>query len=198
MCRRFAHQRFADSVESIRANRFAKQTPIFEALGQIRANCVFSPFRIEIRVIRVQSSLLSHFWKVDSQNKVFFLKRESIRANRPTKLRGYRQEYCILSASSKILGAPHPPRLGGFWVHRLSYAGLLASTHKSSRATPTCPPTNDAQSKRKRNLTHKWAHECHEWVHTPCAHKSAHKARTFPVLSPSRTPHESSHETVRG
>ena len=46
--RRFAHQRFADSRESIRRKR-----PIFEALGQIRANRVFSPIRIEICVIRV-------------------------------------------------------------------------------------------------------------------------------------------------
>ena len=53
--RRFAHQRFADSCESIR-----KKTS-FEALGQIRANRVFSPIRIEIRAIRVQSSLLSPF-----------------------------------------------------------------------------------------------------------------------------------------
>ena len=45
--------------------RFARidsqKKPIFEALGQIRANRVFSPIRIEIRVIRVQSSLLSIF-----------------------------------------------------------------------------------------------------------------------------------------
>ena len=52
--KRFAHQRFADSSESIR-----KTVPIFEALGQIRANRVFLPIRIQIRVIRVQSSLLS-------------------------------------------------------------------------------------------------------------------------------------------
>ena len=62
--RRFAHQRFADSRESIR-----KKKPIFEALN---ANRVLSPIRIQIRVIRVQSSLLSIFWKVDSQNKGFF------------------------------------------------------------------------------------------------------------------------------
>ena len=52
--RRFAHQRFADSRESIHANRFEKQKKTnFEALGQIRANRVFSPIRILIRVIRV-------------------------------------------------------------------------------------------------------------------------------------------------
>ena len=45
---------------------------MFEALGQIRANRVFSPIRIGIRMIRVQSSLLSHFWKVDSQQGGFF------------------------------------------------------------------------------------------------------------------------------
>ena len=50
-----------DSRKSIR-----KQKTIFEALGQIRANRVFSPIRIQIRVIRVQSSLLSIFWKVES------------------------------------------------------------------------------------------------------------------------------------
>ena len=49
-----------------------KKKPIFEALSQIRANRVFSPIRIQIRVIRVQSSLLSIFWKVDSPNKGFF------------------------------------------------------------------------------------------------------------------------------
>ena len=44
--------RFArmDSRESIR-----RKQPIFKALGQIRANRVFYPIRIEIRVIRVQS-----------------------------------------------------------------------------------------------------------------------------------------------
>ena len=72
MGRRFAHQRFADSRESIR-----KKEPIFEALGQISANHVVSPIRIRIRVIRVQSSLLSIFWKVNSQNKEFFDSRES-------------------------------------------------------------------------------------------------------------------------
>ena len=84
MGRWFAHQRFADSRESI---RFARKKPVLEALGQIRANRVFSPIRIQIRVIRVQSSLLSIFWKVDSLKKFFFFsKRESIRANRPTKV----------------------------------------------------------------------------------------------------------------
>ena len=75
-------------------NRFAridsqKKIPIFEALGQIRVNRVFSPIRIEIRAVRVQSSLLSHFLKGRSakKNSVFFFpKRESIRANRPTKV----------------------------------------------------------------------------------------------------------------
>ena len=76
--KRFAHQCFADSHELIRQN-----IHIFEALGQIRANRVFSPIRIEIRVIRVLSSLLSIFWKADSQKKTF-AKRESIRPNRPT------------------------------------------------------------------------------------------------------------------
>ena len=91
--RRFAR---IDSRESIR-----KKKPIFEALGEIRANRVFSPIRIEIRVSRAHSSLLSIFWKVDSQKRFFFRSenrfaenirdshaipnRESIRANRPTK-----------------------------------------------------------------------------------------------------------------
>ena len=61
---RFAHQCLADSRESIH-----KKIPIFEALGQIRANRVFSPIRIEIRVL---SSLLSIFGKVDSQKKGVF------------------------------------------------------------------------------------------------------------------------------
>ena len=69
-----------DSRESI-----CKKIPIFEALRQICTNQVFSPIRIDIRAIRVQSSLLSIFWKVDSQKKGFS-KRELIRANRPTKL----------------------------------------------------------------------------------------------------------------
>ena len=34
--------------------------PIFEALGLIRANRVFSPIRIDIRAIHIQSSLLSY------------------------------------------------------------------------------------------------------------------------------------------
>ena len=83
--RRFAHQRFADSRESTR-----RKIPIFEALGQIRANRVFSPIRIEILVIRVQSSLLSHLKKIFGRSiheKEVFSKRESIRANRPTKAR---------------------------------------------------------------------------------------------------------------
>ena len=64
-----------DSHESIR-----KKEPIFEALGPIRANRILSEIRIQIRLIRVQSSLLSIFWKVDSQNQFFFFsKRESIR-----------------------------------------------------------------------------------------------------------------------
>ena len=89
--RRFAR---SDSRESIR-----KKIPIFEALGQIRANHVFSPIRIEIRVIRVQSSLLSHSSEGQFAKKKVFSKRESIaesmrdscvnresiRANRPTK-----------------------------------------------------------------------------------------------------------------
>ena len=77
-----AFRRFAriDSCESIR-----KKKPIFEALGQIRANRVLSPIRIQIRVIRVQCSLLSISGGSDSQNKGFS-KRESIRANRSTKL----------------------------------------------------------------------------------------------------------------
>ena len=75
MGRQIAHQRFADSRESIR-----KKIPIFEALGQIRANRVFSPICIEIRVIRVQSSLLSHFWEGRfAKKKQVFSKRESIR-----------------------------------------------------------------------------------------------------------------------
>ena len=61
--RRFAHQLFADSRESffLRIDS-QKKMPILEALGQIRANRVFSRIRIQIRVIRVQSSLLSIFW----------------------------------------------------------------------------------------------------------------------------------------
>ena len=46
---------------------------IFEALGQIRVNRVFSPIRIEIRMIRVQSSLLSQFFGRSIRKKeVFF------------------------------------------------------------------------------------------------------------------------------
>ena len=41
-------------------------------LGQIRTNHVFSLSRIELRVIRVLSSLLSIFWKVDSQKHGYF------------------------------------------------------------------------------------------------------------------------------
>ena len=59
---------------------------IFEALGQIRAKRVFSPIRIEIRAVRVQSSLLSHFFGRLIPKKEVFLKRESIPANRPTKV----------------------------------------------------------------------------------------------------------------
>ena len=67
-------RRFVSQIRANRffANRFGTKKPIFEALGQIRANRVFSPIRIQIRVIRAQSSLLSIFWKVDSQKKFFF------------------------------------------------------------------------------------------------------------------------------
>ena len=106
--RRFAHQRFADSRESIR-----RKIPIFEALRQIRANHVFSLIRIEIRVIRVQSSLLSHFLEGRFAKTRFFFRREnrfaenirnssanheSIRANRPTKVRNNSPKSCQNSA----------------------------------------------------------------------------------------------------
>ena len=71
--RSVAHQRFADSSESIR-----HKIPIFEALGQIRANRVFSPIRVEIRVVRVQTLLLSHFLEGRFAKKKVFSKRESI------------------------------------------------------------------------------------------------------------------------
>ena len=64
-----AHKNIEPLVGS--ANRFAridsqKKTPIFEALGEIRANRVFSPIRIEIRVIPVQSSPLRSIRKKKS------------------------------------------------------------------------------------------------------------------------------------
>ena len=68
MGRRFAHQCFRRLA---RIDSQKKKAPIFEALGQIRANRVFSPICIQTRVIRVQFSLLSIFWKVDSQKKRF-------------------------------------------------------------------------------------------------------------------------------
>ena len=49
------------TILNVSGQAIRKKMHIFEALGQIRANRVFSPIRIEIRVIRVQSSLLSHF-----------------------------------------------------------------------------------------------------------------------------------------
>ena len=64
MFRRFAR---IDSRESIR-----RKIPIFEALSQIRSNRVFSRIRIEIRVIRVQSSLLSHYLKGRFAKRRFF------------------------------------------------------------------------------------------------------------------------------
>ena len=84
--RRFAHQRFANARESI-----SKKKPIFEAIGQIGANRVLSPIRIQIRVIRVRSSLLSIFGKLDSQKsgfsearidsqRIFAIRTQSIRA----------------------------------------------------------------------------------------------------------------------
>ena len=65
--RRLAHQRFADSRESIR-----KRKPVFEALDQIRANRVFSPIRIQIRVMRIQSWLLSNFLEGRFAKRRFF------------------------------------------------------------------------------------------------------------------------------
>ena len=85
---KFQGLKFCDSIHrhSI-PHPLPAEIPIFEALGQNRANRVFSPIHIEIRVIRVQSSLLSHFLEGRFAQGVFFVsKRESIRANRPTKL----------------------------------------------------------------------------------------------------------------
>ena len=83
--------------------RFARissqnKMPIFEALGQIRTNRVFSPIRIAIRVIRVQSRCyplsgrsIRKKTAFSSENRfaenIFAIRvrRESIRANRPTK-----------------------------------------------------------------------------------------------------------------
>ena len=65
--------------------------PIFEALSQIRVNRVFSPIRIEIRVIRVQSSLLSIFWKVDSPKKAFAENREISTATTTTTQRARKE-----------------------------------------------------------------------------------------------------------
>ena len=82
--RRFARQR-----SQICGSRFAqidsqKQNYFWSTWLNSHESCLLSDSP-KIRVIRVQSSLLSIFWKVDSQKKGFFLKRESIRANRPTK-----------------------------------------------------------------------------------------------------------------
>ena len=54
---------------------FALKKTIFEALAQIRANRVFSPIRIEIRTIRVKSSLLSHFLEGRFAKKGLFFTR---------------------------------------------------------------------------------------------------------------------------
>ena len=56
----------------------SKKMPIVEALRQIRANRVFSSIRIELRVVRVQSTLLSHFLEGRFAKMRFFSKRESI------------------------------------------------------------------------------------------------------------------------
>ena len=55
-----------------RVNRFPRKKSIFEALGQIRANRAFSPIRARIHLIRVQSSLLSHFLEGRFAKKCFF------------------------------------------------------------------------------------------------------------------------------
>ena len=72
--RRFTHQGFAASRGSIR-----KRIPILDALGQIRANRVFSPIRIEICAIRVQSSLLSHVseGRFAKKEVIFFFRSEN-------------------------------------------------------------------------------------------------------------------------
>ena len=58
----------------------SQKNTFFEPLGQIRANRVFSLICIEIRVIRVQSSLLSHFLEGRfAKKKKFFFRSESIR-----------------------------------------------------------------------------------------------------------------------
>ena len=91
--KRFAHQRFADSRKSIRANRFAKKYTLicffFAALSQIRANRVFSPIRIEICVICTQSSLLSHF--LEGRFAIFFQSEKRFAENRPTKIKKFWQ-----------------------------------------------------------------------------------------------------------
>ena len=63
--KRFAHQRFADSRESIR-----RKMPTFEALGQI---CM-SSLRFALKFARFASNPRCYpiFWKVDSQKVSFF------------------------------------------------------------------------------------------------------------------------------
>ena len=79
--------------------------PMFEALGQIRANRVFSPIRIETRVIRVQSTLLSIFWNVNSQKKGFFLcetRIDSQRIFRAATLQKCGSEICLRFSLPKV------------------------------------------------------------------------------------------------
>ena len=79
------HELSGQAIRTPTFRRFVRidsQTdPIFEALGQIRANLGFSPIRIEIRVIYVAAIPL--FGR--SIRKKTKSKRESIRTNRPTK-----------------------------------------------------------------------------------------------------------------
>ena len=82
------HQCVALSGPAIRKptfRRFAridsqKKTSIFEALGQIRANRVFPPIRVQLRVIRIQFSLEGRFAKricFRSENRFRIDSRES-------------------------------------------------------------------------------------------------------------------------
>ena len=69
MGRRFAHQCFPDSSESIRANRFAKDTYFLSTWPAFAR--IASSLRFALRFVRFASNSRCYpiFWKVDSQQK---------------------------------------------------------------------------------------------------------------------------------
>ena len=111
---------------------------MFEALGQIRANRVLSPIRIEIRVIRVQSSLLSHFFEGQLAKKEVFFRSENrfARIGPLSTDMQIREEHSLESINFfllKLFGHPWdiPAKLPGYPAKKYVFPGFRG-TYRTS------------------------------------------------------------------